>query len=167
MGIAAVSEARGLLAGLTGHDAVLGVSGYSMGGNVAAIVAATTDFPLAAAPLAASHSPGPVFLDGILRSGIAWKALGGEQEADRLREILTSVSVLRVPPNDHARHAVIVAGRSDGYIPQSATLALAEHWAGSELRVHRGGHATLVWYRKAALVDAIVASFDRLERASV
>ena len=162
MGIAAVSEARGLLAGLRDGDTALGVSGYSMGGNVSAIISATTDFPVATAPLAASHSPGPVFLDGVLRSGIAWEALGGESQADRLREVLGSVSVLRIPPKDHTRHAVIVAGRTDGYIPLSATNALAEHWPGSELRVHRGGHATLVWYRKAALVDAIAASFDRL-----
>lgn len=163
MGIAAVTEARGLLTGLNEAGGQIGVSGYSMGGNVAAIISATVDFPVATAPLAASHAPGPVFLDGILRGGIAWDALGGEGQAPRLREILTSVSVLRVPPPPHARSAVIVAGRSDGYIPLTATQALASHWQGSDLRILKGGHATLVWYRKPALVDAIEASFDRLE----
>jgi hypothetical protein len=165
MGIAAVSECRGLLVGLRDGATQLGVAGYSMGGNVSAIISATMDFPVATAPLAASHSPGPVFLDGVLRSGISWEALGGEDQADRLRDVLSSVSVLRIPPKDHTRRAVIVAGRSDGYIPLAATTDLANHWPGSELRVLSGGHATLVWYRKAALVDAIVASFDRLNQA--
>jgi dienelactone hydrolase len=166
MGLAAVTEAKGLLTGMreSGHE--LGVSGYSMGGNVAAIISATLDFPIATAPLAASHSPGPVFLDGALKAGIAWDALGGIDQHERLRAVLNSVSVLRVPPQEHLSRAVIVAGRSDGYIPMSATRALVDHWPGSELRVHRGGHATLVWYRKAALTSAIVASFDRMSRAS-
>lgn len=167
MGMAAVAEARGLLAGLRDGGAMLGVSGYSMGGNVAAIISATMDFPVATAPLAASHSPGPVFLDGVLRAGISWKSLGGVDSAERLREVLTSVSVLRIPPPSHTRHAVIVAGRSDGYIPLNATADLAKHWPGSDLRVLPGGHATLVWYRKAALADAIAASFDRLQEAGV
>lgn len=162
MGIAAVTEARGILTGLVDPGHQLGVSGYSMGGNVAAIISATSDFPLATAPLAASHSPAPVFLDGVLRGGIAWDALGSESEAPRLRSVLNSVSVLNVPAPRHADRAVIVGGRTDGYIPETATRALADHWQGSELRMLRGGHATMVWYRKAELADAIVDSFDRM-----
>lgn len=166
MGLGAVNEAKGLLTGLldSGHD--LGVSGYSMGGNVAAIISATLDFPVATAPLAASHSPGPVFLDGVLKGGIAWDALGGEAQYDRLRTVLNSVSVLRVPPQTHLRHAVIVAARTDGYIPMSATQALVDHWPGSELRIPRGGHATLVWFRKELLAKAIVSSFDRFSKGT-
>ncbi len=162
MGIAAVTEGRGILTGLRDPRHELGVSGYSMGGNLAAIISATSDFPLATAPLAASHSPAPVFLDGVLRGGISWDALGGESEAPRLRSVLNSVSVLRVPAPAHAGRAVIVGGRTDGYIPQTATNALADHWRGSQLRMLRGGHATLVWRHKAALADAIGASFDRM-----
>ncbi|MCZ7531911.1 MAG: alpha/beta hydrolase family protein [Acidimicrobiia bacterium] len=161
MGIAAVTEGRAILTGLRDPRHQLGVSGYSMGGNVAAIISATSDFPMATAPLAASHSPAPVFLDGVLRGGIAWDALGGMSEAPRLRSVLNSVSVLRVPAPPHAHQAVIVGGRTDGYIPETATQALADHWQESQLRTLRGGHATLVWYRKAALADAIVTSFDR------
>ena len=166
MGFAAVTEAKGLLTAMRGSGHELGVSGYSMGGNVAAIISATLDFPIATAPLAASHSPGPVFLDGVLKAGIAWDALGGIDQGGRLLAVLNSVSVLRVPPQEHLSRAVIVAGRSDGYIPMSATMALANHWPGSDLRLHRGGHATLVWYHKAVLVDAIVASFDRMAEVS-
>jgi hypothetical protein len=163
MGGSAVVEARGLLAGLRDADTTLGVSGYSMGANVAAIVSATLDFPIATAPLAASHSPGPVFLDGVLRHGIAWEALGGREAEPRLREILNSASVLRVPAAPHTKHAVVVGARSDGYIPRKATTDLVDHWPGSDLRIHAGGHATMIWYRKRQLVNAIEDSFDRLE----
>lgn len=162
MGSAAVIEARSLLAWYHGEGWDVGVSGYSMGGNTAALVAATVQFPVACAPLAASHSPGPVFLDGVLRRGIAWDALGGRAQEGRLRSSLNSVSVLNVEPADHTRHAVIVRASHDGYIPENAVLALANHWQGSELRVVRGGHATAIWYRKDELTDAIVDAFDRL-----
>ncbi len=162
MGAAAVNEARGILSWF--HDAGwdIGVSGYSMGGNTAAVVAATMPVPLAAAPLAASHSPGPVFLDGVLREGIAWDALGGRAQEGKLRSTLGAISVLNVEAAPHTRHAVIVRAARDGYVPASAVEALAGHWPGSDLRVVRGGHATAIWYRKDQLTDAIVDSFDRL-----
>lgn len=161
MGEAAVNEARGLLAWFYKKGWDVGVSGYSMGGNTAALVAATLPFPVAAAPLAASHSPGPVFLDGILREGIAWDALGGRSQEARLRSTLGAVSVLNIKPAPHTRHAVVVRASNDGYIPPSAVQALADHWPGCELRIVRGGHATAIWYRKDQLTDAIVDSFDR------
>lgn len=162
MGAAAVVEARGILAWLHDEGWDIGVSGYSMGGNTAAIVAATMPIPTATAPLAASHSPGPVFLDGVLREGIAWDALGGRSQEGRLRSTLGAISVLNVEPAPHTTHAVVVRASRDGYIPTGAVKALAEHWPGSELRVVRGGHATAIWYRKDQLTDAIVDSFDRL-----
>jgi hypothetical protein len=167
MGRSAVVEARGLLTGLRDSGQALGVSGYSMGANVAAIVSATLDFPVATAPLAASHSPGPVFLDGVLRHGIDWDALGGRETEPRLRGILNSASVLRVPASPHTGHAVIVAARSDGYIPRRATTDLADHWPGSDLRIYPGGHATLIWNHKRLLVGAIDDSFDRMDAAAL
>ncbi|MEN8040149.1 MAG: alpha/beta hydrolase family protein [Actinomycetota bacterium] len=162
MGAAAVNEARGLLMWLHNDGWDVGVSGYSMGGNTSALVAATMPIPVAAAPLAASHSPGPVFLDGILREGIAWDALGGRSQEGRLRSTLGAVSVLNVDPAPHTRHAVIVRAAGDGYVPASAVQALSDHWPGSEVRTVRGGHATAIWYRKDQLTDAVADSFDRL-----
>jgi pimeloyl-ACP methyl ester carboxylesterase len=167
MGRSAVSEGRALLAHFAA-DYQVGVSGYSMGGNVSALVGALMEFPVAIAALAASHSPGPVYLDGVLVNGIDWEALGGRQTAEpRLRQVLTGASVLRIEPRPHTASAVIVGAKSDGYVPLQATLDLHEHWPGSELRLIRGGHATLIWFRKDVLVDAIVDSFDRLEAAGV
>lgn len=162
MGVAAVNEARSILMWLHNEGWEIGVAGYSMGGNTTAVVAATMPVPLAAAPLAASHSPGPVFLDGILRQGIAWDALGGRAQEGRLRSTLGGISVLNIEPMPHTATAVIVRASQDGYVPRSAVEALSAHWPGSELRVVRGGHATAVWYRKDKLTDAIVDSFDRL-----
>ena len=167
MGGAAVNEARGILTSFNAEGATVGVAGYSMGGNTAAIVTATLDFPIASAPLAASHSPGPVFLDGTLRGGIDWAALGGRSEETRLRATLGSASVLNVEPKPHTAHAVIVRAASDGYIPASATQQLVDHWPGSELRILSGGHGTLVWYRKPQLALAIVDAFARLEESQL
>ncbi len=162
MGGAAVVEARGILADLHASGHAVGVAGYSMGGNTAALVSATAPFPVATAALAASHSPGPVFLDGALRHGIDWDALGGRDREERLRETLSSVSVTLLEPRPHCSRAIVVRASHDGYIPASATERLVEHWPGSELRVLPGGHATVVWLRKDALAEAIVDAFDRL-----
>jgi hypothetical protein len=166
MGGAAVIEARGILTAEHATGRSIGVSGYSMGGNTAAIVSATLDIPVATAPLAASHSPGPVFLDGVLNGGIDWEALGGRDNEQRLRDTLSGVSVVDIEPKPHHRNAIIVRAAADGYIPASATQKLVDHWPGSELRVLRGGHASLVWFRKRQLASTIVDAFDKMEKKS-
>jgi len=161
MGVGAVSEGRALLNHFRDRYQ-MGVSGYSMGGNIGALVGASAGFPVAMAPLAASHSPGPVFLDGVISNGIQWQALGGRDAVPNLRKTLTAASALRLPSPDWSRAAVLVAAKSDGFIPTTAVEQLHEHWTGSELRWQRGGHATLLWRRRALLARAIVDSFDRL-----
>ena len=163
MGIGAVTEGRALLNQFRNRYQ-MGVSGYSMGGNIGALVGAAAGFPVAMAPLAASHSPGPVFLDGVISNGIQWDALGGKSEADRLRASLTAASVLRLPMPAWSTSAVLVAARGDGFIPASAVEQLHRHWKGSELRWRSGGHATLLWRQRAVLADAVADSFDRVER---
>ncbi len=165
MGLGAVTEGRALLHHFRNRYQ-LGVSGYSMGGNIGALVGAAAGFAVAMAPLAASHSPGPVFLDGVISNGIEWDALGGRNQEDRLRTALSSVSVLNVPAPPWASSAVMVIGRSDGFIPRSAAEALHGHWPGSELRRRPGGHATVLWRQRAALADAIEDSFTRLRRTA-
>ncbi len=167
MGIGAVTEGRGLLATVREEGLIPGVAGYSMGGNIAALVSSTVPFPVATAPLAASYSPAPVYLDGALRGGIDWAALGGESSAEpRLREALLRASVLDRPAPDHVRHAVLVSARSDGYVPPTATRALHAFWPGSELRWVDAGHATLLWLHKGALATAIEDSFRSLTQES-
>lgn len=160
MGRAAVDEGRALLAHF-GSEYRVGVTGFSMGGNIAALIGATMDRKVAIAALAASHSPAPVWLDGLAGELIDWRALGGRDQAGRLREELGKATVLAVPPRAHTSHSVILGATGDGYIPQTATEALHRHWPGSELRWFPGGHATLMWRRKTDLVDAIEDSFER------
>lgn len=161
MGLGTVMEGRALLHHFRG-DYQMGVSGYSMGGNIGALIGAAAGFPVAMAPLAASHSPGPVFLDGVISNGIDWDALGGRDQETALRKALTSASVLAIPPPDWSSSAVLVAGRSDGFVPQEATEALHRHWPGSELRMRPGGHATLLWQQRPVLARAIADSFDNV-----
>ena len=55
------------------------------------LVGAAAGFPVAMAPLAASHSPGPVFLDGAISNRIVWEALGGIGQQQALRDALSGV----------------------------------------------------------------------------
>lgn len=163
MGYTAVAEGRALVA-LATEMGNAGASGYSMGGNLAAYVSASMPRRIATAPLAASHGPGPVYLEGALRHAIDWKALGGREDAEgRLRDILGQASVLELPPLSHHPAAVIVAAERDGWVLPEFSRDLAGHW-GAELRlVHGAGHGTLLWRRKDLLVDAIVDAFDRID----
>jgi hypothetical protein len=161
MGLGTVVEGRALLRYFRSRYQ-MGVSGYSMGGNISALIGASAGFPVAMAPLAASHSPGPVFLDGVISNGIQWDALGGKDQEPKLRAALSATSVLSLPAPPWAHAAVLVAARSDGFIPREATEELHRHWPGSELRWQRGGHATVLWQRRDVLAEAIADSFDRL-----
>lgn len=163
MGLGAVEEGRALLGWLREHHetASLGVSGYSMGGNIASLVGATVPFPVAVAPLAASHSPGPVFTQGLLAGAVHWPALGPIAEArPRLANALGAASTLHFPPPPHAATAVLLAARADGYVPRDAVEALHRHWPGSELRWVGGGHVSL-HRRRSLQAETIEEAFQR------
>lgn len=165
MGAAAVLEGRAILNDLHGQEGPQpGVAGYSMGGNIAALISATVPFPVATAGLAASHSPGPVWSEGLLSGAIAWDALGGVDLRDEIAATLGDASALRFPPPPHAASAVLAAPRADGYIPRHAFERLHDHWPGSELRWIPGGHASVLLWRKAELAQAILDSFERIRR---
>ncbi|UCG40644.1 MAG: alpha/beta hydrolase family protein [Acidimicrobiia bacterium] len=164
MGRAVVEEARALMAWVQPHGLV-GVGGFSMGANTAALAGAVMPFPVAMGLLAPSHSPGPVWRDGVISGAVDIEALGDEG-LDRLGDALSSVSVLRFPPPDHAKHAVIIAGRRDGYVPASTTEDLAAHWPEAEVRWKDAGHGTLIWFHRGEWLEAIVASFERLRAAT-
>lgn len=165
MGAGAVEEAHAVLAALTRDYAHMGVGGFSMGGTLAALVSATSPYPLATGLMAASHSPEPVYLRGSLRRAISWNALGGRSEAQRLSDTLGAVTVLSYEPPSHSAQAVLVAATSDGYVPPGEARAVADHWPGSVMRWLPGGHATLWWRHQDELADAIGESFDRLTAA--
>lgn len=159
MGYGAVVEARALLASIEGTP---GVTGFSMGGTLAALVSASLAGPVATAPLAGAHSPAPVYLDGIFSKAVAWPALGGRDASGRLRQVLLRASALDLPARPHHRAAVVAVARSDGFVPRAASARLAEHWD-AELRTIPGGHATVLWRRREALADAVADAFDRVD----
>ncbi|MGA7272525.1 MAG: alpha/beta hydrolase family protein [Acidimicrobiia bacterium] len=161
MGSGALVEAHALLNALERQYGSLGVGGFSMGGNLAALVSAGRRRALATGLMAASHSPGPVYLDGVLSGAIDFPGLGPGSDTE-LRRLLGSVTVTSEPPRPHHRAAVLVAARGDGFVPGEAVTTLAEHWPGSELRWLPGGHGGLWWRHRDALVSAIADSFDRV-----
>jgi hypothetical protein len=159
MGYSAAIEGSAILHALSRtFTASLGVSGYSMGGNIAALISAATPLTVAVAPLAPSHSPGPVYAEGVLSRTVDWHALGGPQP-DRLAEVLGAASALNFPPP--AGGAVLAAARGDGYIPRHAVEDLHRHWPGSELRWLSGGHVSLWLTGKEKLADAVESAFER------
>jgi len=168
MGRAAVVEGMTLLSHFHREGYTTGVSGYSMGGNIAAFIGALVEFPTAIAAIAASHSPAPPFLHGVMRGSIAWDALGGDDPAteQRLRAFFESTTVLDHEPAPHTAAAVLVGGTIDGFVPTSAVQALHRHWPGSRMEWVRSGHATLLWRHKERMAEAVIDSFRRLDASS-
>lgn len=163
MGLGAISEGEAMLKHLTARYRRVGVGGFSMGANLAALLSAQAPTAVASGLMAASYSPGPVYLDGVLRHGVNWETLGGRETEADLRSLLTSVSALVTPARDYHRAAVIVAGTGDGFVLPRHTERLAEHWKGCEVRWLNAGHATLWWRHRSALAEAISDSFSRLD----
>lgn len=158
LGYGAVAEALALAAAFPEHR--LGFSGFSMGGTLAALAAALYPRRAAIAPLAGAYSPAPVYLDGLLRHGISWKALGGTGQRRRLRELLGRVSVLDLPVRPWHRDAVLVGARRDRFVPPDAVERLARHWKGCELRWVDTDHAGLA-RRREELARHIVDAFRK------
>ena len=156
-----IEEGRGLLSGLLEAGLSAGVSGFSMGGSLAAVVGASLDGDSAIAPPAAGFSPAPSFVDGAIRHAVDWEALGGRDAVARLEAVLLRADTRLIEPLSATRTAVLVAALSDGYIPAYATAGIHDHWPGSELRHIRAGHATLIVRKHAVLAGAIADSFVR------
>ena len=165
MGRGAVLEGRSLVRWLVDSGYRVGVSGYSMGGNIAGFVGVLMDTPVAMALLAASYAAGPPFMDGVLRHTVAWDALGGEtpEVIERLSQVVHAGSLLNHDPPPHAAAAVLLAGTRDGFIPTAAVLAIHRHWPGSEMDWVTGGHASLLLTKRDRMVATILRSFDRLD----
>ncbi len=172
MGAATFQEGRALLRWL--GDAVrvplVGVTGFSMGGQMAAMVGASVPFPCAIVPIAATCSPDSVLRDGVLRDVAHWAALAGAGETVELaRQALCThlarfaVTTLAAPACPEA--AIVVGTASDGVVPPSEMRRIAEHW-GCELRWLPAGHVWAVLRHQGAMRTAIVDAFQRLEAAT-
>jgi pimeloyl-ACP methyl ester carboxylesterase len=167
MATATVREGRSLLAWLEGQGhRRLGVAGYSMGGQMCALVAVTWPRALAVAALAPSDSPASVFTEGLLRTHPRWEALRRPGESDdraraELRQFLLRYAVSGLPPPVEPRAAVVVANRQDGVVPSAEAERIARRW-GCELRWLDGGHVSAALLEQPALRRAVAEAFARL-----
>jgi hypothetical protein len=169
MARATAVEAVALLGWLLarGHPKV-GLSGYSMGGSMAAYAASFFPLPLAVVPVAVAHSASPVFTQGVLSALPDWESLGrtcggAEAARKRLAELLEGLSITQLPPLPNPRRAIIVAARKDGFVPSASTLRLLQHWRGAELRYLRGGHVSGLLSGRSVIARAILDAFSRIE----
>ena len=170
MGSATFQEGRALLRWLRHVRGVplVGVTGYSMGGQLSAMVGASMPFPCAVVPVAATCSPDSVLRDGVLRHVAEWAAFadGGDLEAARLALCthLSRFSVTTLPAPVCPEAAIVVGTAGDGVVPPSEMKRIAEHW-GAELRWLPAGHVSAVLRHQGAMRAALADAFERLEAA--
>ncbi len=171
MGSATFQEGRALLR--WGREVLgvplAGVCGFSMGGQMAAMVGACTPFPCAVVPIAATCSPDSVLKSGFVRYVAHWGALaakGEDAEAARLALCahLARFSVTTLPPPVCPEAAIVVGTSADGVVPPSEMRRIADHW-GAELRWLDAGHVSAVLRHQGAMRRAVADAFDRLEAA--
>ncbi len=163
MGLSVVAESRAILHWLqaSGFQRV-GVSGISMGGQVASHTAALFGEPLAVCACIAPHSAAPVFLEGVLQKYCDWKAL--DPDAERAREKLgaqlqkTDLGLFPVPPRTDC--CIWVAASSDAYVHAQTCRQAHQAWPGSQLRWIASGHVSSVLFRRKAFIRGIADSFS-------
>ncbi|WP_248345727.1 alpha/beta fold hydrolase [Anaeromyxobacter paludicola] len=167
MGLATVKEAKALLALARRECERTCVAGYSMGGNMTAVVAATVPFAVAAVPMAPSASPAPVFTEGALRVWPDLRALAVERDdeeaaRERLRAWLARFDATLLPIPRAPGAAIVVGTRHDGFVPPREMERLAAHWR-CELRWLEAGHASGYLFYRDELRRAILDALGRLE----
>lgn len=167
MNLASVWEARALLSYLRSFYSRLAIAGYSMGGHMAALTAATSLFPIACAALATGASAAPIYTKGLLSWSVNLNALAGQKSLrpaakERLRLLIEAADLTRQPPPIRTDTAILVGCTGDGYVLPRQVERLHEHWPGSILRWLRAGHVTGLFFFKAALRDAVADATSKL-----
>jgi len=168
MGGAAAEEGRSLLLWLKeqGYEKT-GICGVSMGGSIAARVAALEESPVAMIGCLAAHSASVVFTEGLLSRYLAWDVLDsqlekGENALAFMREFLDITNLTRLPAPRKPRASFLVAAKNDGYVlPPSAAL-LHTHWSGSTMHWLRTGHVGAFLFHRRHFLAAIRNAFARL-----
>lgn len=146
------------------------VSGYSMGGFMAALTATRCNFPIAAIPCAAGLSPASVFVEGVLSRSVEWpvlsKELGEDAARARLAGMLHAVAeyMHRAPK---PAVAIVVAAKHDGFVRASDVEALGRAWPHAELRWVEGGHVSGYLRHQPVMRRAIADAVDRLKDPAI
>ncbi len=171
MAAATFLEGRALLRWLRDVRGVerVGVTGFSMGGQLAAMVGAAASFPVAVVPIAPACSPDSVLRDGVLRHVPSWRKLAAEGEDEQaVREALlgraSQFSVTSLPAPVYPEAAIVVGTSQDGFVPPADMRRIAEHW-GAELRWLPAGHVSALLRHQGEMRRAILDALERLEAA--
>jgi dienelactone hydrolase len=169
MGSATFQEGRALLRWLREERGVplVGVTGYSMGGQFSAMIGASVPFPCAIVPVAAPCSPDTVLREGVLHHVAEWAAIvGNAADPDAAKEELlahlSKFSVTALPPPVWPQAAIVVGTAGDGVVPPAEMERIARHWE-AELRWLPAGHVSAVLRHRGAMRQAVIDAFDRLE----
>lgn len=167
MAVGIVVEARALLKCLHSQYARLAVAGYSMGGHLAAITAAVTQFPVACAALATGASASTVYTHGLMTWAVDFDRLAGgrAQRAaaqERLYQAFDAADITRYPAPLRVDAAVILGCTGDGYVLRSETERLHRHWPGSTLRWLDAGHFSALLTSRRVLCECVDEAIARL-----
>jgi hypothetical protein len=167
MALGMVVEARALLLHLRGTYQRIAVSGYSMGGHMAAITAAVSPFPIACAALATGASASSIYTRGLLSWSVDLDALGRAPTQDavvreRLRRSFAAADLTHYAPPLRADAAVIAGCTRDGYVLRAETERLHQHWLGSTLRWISAGHFSALVTQRRALCDCVADAIAKL-----
>jgi len=163
-----LEEARSLLLWL--EDAglgPLGICGISMGASIAAIVAAKTPRPLAVVSLVPSHSPAPIFTEGVLSHSVDWGVLDKElrttQDARNvMRNYLNIHDIRSLPLPVDPGASFIISARNDAVVPAYSSSLLHEHWVGSNVEWVDTGHLAASFINRRQYQKNIVRALDYL-----
>ena len=128
---ATFDEARALVAWTSRQvDAPIAVTGFSMGGHLAATVACAAPSTLPVAVLAPPRCPSEPFTAGPLSTCIDWEALGGDTPEVHARwtAIMDLFEVIDLPLPRAPELTRIIACRDDGLVPPDHAHAIAARW---------------------------------------
>jgi dienelactone hydrolase len=171
MNLATVEETRALLRWFREDGyARLGVTGYSMGGYMAAMTAQKMPFPLAVVPCATGNSSAYPLVTSPLYRMIDWPKLSmelpaGESARVHLAKLMEGFAIDRHGSLSPDNPAILVAALHDEFIPREEVKALQRHWPHAEIRWIDGGHTTGWALHGEAIRDAIGDTVAALEPA--
>jgi hypothetical protein len=165
---AVVAESAALLGWLRAVGYRAAVSGFSMGGSLAAFTAVRVPWPIdlvaAGLPMSGSH----VAAQGLLRRLVCWEALGGAHDGvTALTRAYDSVALHHFGPPVDASRAHLIGFCRDGIVPASSTRAIHAHWPGSSLSWVDTGHVGGFLRSHHALAQGIRRAFAVADREPV
>ncbi len=172
MNLATIEEARSLLRWFRRDGYTrLGVTGYSMGGYMAAMTAQKTPLRLAVVPCATGNSSAYPLVTSPLYRMIDWTKLtmelpAGESARTHLARLMEGFSIDRHGSLSPESPAILVAALHDEFIPRQEVEALQRHWPHSEIRWIDGGHTTGWALHRDAIQEAIADAVAELKPAS-